>query len=78
MHYGVTNMLGAVPRTSTFALTNETAAYILLLANNGLDAVRNHPALQHGLNTYRGLLTYAAVAEAFDLPYSAPLKALAV
>lgn len=78
VHYGVTNMPGAVPRTSTFALTNETAAYILLLADNGLDALRHHPALQHGLNTHHGLLTHAAVAETFNLAHSAPLDALAV
>lgn len=76
VHYGVTNMPGAVPRTSTFALSNETALYTLLLANNGLDAVLTNPALQHGLNTHRGLLTYAAVADAFALPYTEPLQAL--
>lgn len=78
VHYCVTNMPGAVPRTSTFALNNETALYTLLLANNGLDAVRNNPALQHGLNTYRGLLTHEAVANAFALPYTAAAQALAM
>jgi len=77
VHYGVTNMPGAVPRTSTFALNNETALYTLLLANNGLNAVRNNLALQHGLNTHRGLLTHLAVANAFALPYTAPTEALA-
>jgi alanine dehydrogenase len=76
VHYCVANMPGAVPRTSTFALNNETALYTSLLANNGLDAVRKHPTLQQGLNTHRGLVTYTAVASAFDLPYTAPLQAL--
>jgi alanine dehydrogenase len=78
LHYCVANMPGAVPRTSTFALNNATALYTLLLANHGLDAVRNNTALQHGLNTHRGLLTYEAVANTFALPYTAPLQALAV
>ena len=77
VHYCVANMPGAVPRTSTFALNNETALYTLLLADNGLDAVRKHTTLQQGLNTHRGLITYEAVANAFALPYTAPLQALA-
>ncbi len=77
VHYCVANMPGAVPRTSTFALNNETALYTLLIANDSLNAVRNHSALQHGLNTYRGLLTHAAVADAFALPHTEPLQALA-
>lgn len=76
LHYCVANMPGAVPRTSTFALNNQTAGYILRLADDGLDAVRLDPALQHGLNTYRGLMTCAGVAEAFDLPYTDPMQAL--
>ena len=76
LHYCVSNMPGAVPHTSTFALTNETALYTLLLANNGLQAVCDNTALQHGLNTHQGLLTHAAVAEAFALPYSKPLNVL--
>lgn len=76
VHYCVSNMPGAVPRTSTFALNNQTALYTLLLANNGLDAVRNNLALQHGLNTHRGLLAHVAVAKAFALPYTAPAQAL--
>jgi alanine dehydrogenase len=76
VHYCVSNMPGAVPHTSTFALNNETALYTLLLANNGLKAVRDNAALQHGLNTHQGLLTHAAVAEAFALPYSEALRAL--
>jgi alanine dehydrogenase len=77
VHYCVANMPGAVPRTSTFALNNETALYTSLLANNGLNALRDNPALQKGLNTYRGSVTYEAVANAFALPYTPPLQALA-
>ena len=76
VHYCVANMPGAVPRTSTFALNNQTSIYTLLLANDGLDAVRKDTALQYGLNTYRGNLTYPAVANAFGLKHTAPLEAL--
>ena len=76
VHYGVANMPGAVPRTSTFALNNQTAVYTLNLANEGLDAVRKNKALQYGLNTYRGLVTYPAVAEAFGLEFTEPMQAL--
>jgi alanine dehydrogenase len=69
-------MPGAVPRTSTFALNNQTAIYTLHLANEGLDAVLKTRALQYGLNTYRGLVTYPAVADAFALKYVEPLQAL--
>ena len=77
VHYCVANMPGAVPRTSTFALNNQTAAYVLSLANDGLNAIRKDLALQHGLNTYQGAITHPAVAEAFALNYSNPLSALA-
>lgn len=76
VHYCVANMPGAVPRTSTFALNNQTAAYVLSLANEGLNAVRKDTALQHGLNTYQGAITHPAVAEAFALSYSEPLQIL--
>ncbi len=76
LHYCVANMPGAVPRTSTFALNNQTGIYVLRLANEGLAAVRNHTPLQHGLNVHRGQLTHAAVAEAFDLPYVEAMRAL--
>jgi alanine dehydrogenase len=76
VHYCVANMPGAVPRTSTFALNNQTSIYTLRLANDGLDAVRKDTALQYGLNTYRGNLTYPAVANAFGLKHTAPLEAL--
>ena len=77
VHYCVANMPGAVPRTSTFALNNQTAAYVLSLANEGLNAIRKDLALQHGLNTFQGAITHPAVAEAFSLNYSNPLSALA-
>ncbi len=76
VHYGVANMPAAVPRTSTFALNHQTTPYVSRLANSGLDALRNNLPLQHGLNTHRGLLTYAAVADAFALPYTPALQAL--
>jgi alanine dehydrogenase len=70
IHYCVTNMPGAMPRTSTLALSNVTLPYGLALAARGLDALRDDAALLPGLNTYRGKVTYAAVAEAFDLDYT--------
>ncbi|HZH30945.1 MAG TPA: alanine dehydrogenase [Pyrinomonadaceae bacterium] len=71
LHYCVANMPGAVPRTSTFALTNATLPYTLKLANNGfLAAVASDPGLKEGVNTYAGRLTYEAVAQAQNLEYS--------
>jgi alanine dehydrogenase len=72
VHYMVTNMPGAVPRTSTYALSNATLPYALKLAGQGfIDAVGNDPALVPGVNTYRGKVTYPAVAEAFGLDCTA-------
>ena len=69
---------GAVARTSTFALTNSTLRYALELANKGLErAVTDNPHLAEGVNTYRGQLTYRAVAEAQDRAYTPLAKALA-
>jgi len=63
LHYCVANMPGAVPRTSTFALTNATLPYALKLANQGfLAAINSDPGLKAGVNTYAGRLTYEAVA----------------
>ena len=76
VHYCVANMPGAVPRTSTFALNNQTTFYALQLADAGIDAVRKSTALQYGLNSYKGLITYPAVAEAFNLNYTPVLEAL--
>jgi alanine dehydrogenase len=63
LHYCVANMPGAVPRTSTFALTNATLPYALKLANKGfLHAIASDPHLKEGVNTYAGECTYEAVA----------------
>lgn len=70
LHYGVANMPGAVPRTSTFGLSNATLRYALQLADYGIEAVVNDPALQKGVNTYQGKLVYEPVAEAFGMDYS--------
>ena len=68
IHYGVANMPGAVPRTSTLALTNATLPYALQLANKGWrQAVQDNPALRKGLNMIDGKVVYPAVAEAFGL-----------
>ena len=70
IHYAVSNMPGAVARTSTFALTNATLPYALELANNGCEkAALNNRALARGVNTYRGMLTCRAVAESHNLDY---------
>ncbi|MDX1415199.1 MAG: alanine dehydrogenase [Candidatus Promineifilaceae bacterium] len=71
VHYGVANMPGAVPRTSTFALSNATLPYVLRLAAKGAEgAMAVDPGLSKGLNTFQGKLTYQAVADAFDLPFT--------
>ena len=71
LHYCVANMPGAVPRTSTFALTNATLPYVLKLAGRGfLDAINSDPGLKEGVNTYAGKLTYEAVAVAQGLEYT--------
>jgi alanine dehydrogenase len=70
VHYCVTNMPGAVPRTSTFALTNATLPYVKALADHGTDeALALDPYLAPGLNVYRGGITHEAVARALNLPY---------
>ena len=76
VHYCVANMPSAVPRTSTFALNIQTAMYTLRLADQGLDALQNDPALRHGLNTYRGSVTYPAIANEFNMKYTDPIEAL--
>ena len=77
VHYCVTNMPGAVPRTSTIALTNATTYYGVMLANQGLEEVcKNNNTLLTGLNTYDGKCTFKGVADAFGLEYVEPLKAL--
>ncbi|KOU14113.1 alanine dehydrogenase [Streptomyces sp. WM6372] len=67
--YCVANMPGAVPNTSTYALTNATLPYIVQLANLGwVEALRRDPALALGLNTHEGQVVYGPVAEAHGLP----------
>ncbi len=76
IHYCVTNMPGAVPRTSTFAITNATRPYALELANIGfIEAVQSDPALAKGVNVYRGQVTNKGVAAAHGLEYR-PLNKL--
>ncbi|MEY2768017.1 MAG: alanine dehydrogenase [Actinomycetota bacterium] len=78
VHYAVGNMPGAVPNTSTYALTNATLPYQLEVAVHGArGATERNPALLHGLNTHRGHVTYAAVAEALAVPFVEPVTALA-
>lgn len=76
VHYGVANMPGAVPRTSTFALVNQTLPYAMRLAKSGIDALKADPALALGLNTMNGTLTCPAVGEAFNLDSLTPEEAL--
>lgn len=71
VHYCVANMPGAVPRTSTYALTNATLPYVLKVADLGVTAaVKSDPALAKGVNVYEGHVTYLGVAEAFGLEYT--------
>ncbi|MEW6059446.1 MAG: alanine dehydrogenase [Actinomycetota bacterium] len=71
LHYCVGNMPGAVPRTSTYALTNVTLPYALAIASSGLeDAVRRDRALALGVNVYAGRVTNKGVAEAHGLAFS--------
>jgi alanine dehydrogenase len=78
IHYGVANMPGGVPRTSTLALTNATLPYALQLANKGWkQALHENPALLKGLNMHDGNVTYPGVAEAFGLEYHEPVQFLA-
>ncbi|MDX1394784.1 MAG: alanine dehydrogenase [Gemmatimonadota bacterium] len=71
IHYCVANMPGAVPRTSTLALTNATFPYLMKLANHGWEAAcRADVPLSLGVNAVAGRVTYEAVADAFDLEYT--------
>jgi len=70
IHYCVGNMPGAVPHTSTYALTNATLPYIVDLAEGGVETVaRDDPAFALGVNTYKGAVVYEPVAEAHGLEY---------
>ena len=76
IHYAVPNIPGAVPRTSTYALSNATLPYVQKLADLGLvDAVRRDKALCYGANTHAGHVTYRAVADTFAMDY-VPLQEL--
>ncbi len=72
IHYCVANMPGAVPLTSSEALNNATLPFGLALAERGLEAVFEVPGLLDGLNVHAGRLTYRAVAESLDLPFTDP------
>ncbi|MFV0395668.1 MAG: alanine dehydrogenase [Coprobacillaceae bacterium] len=69
VHYCVANMPGAVPRTSTMALTNATLAYGLEIANKGIEKAIDSKVLSTAINTYKGYVTYAGVAEACNKEY---------
>jgi alanine dehydrogenase len=69
LHYCVTNMPGAVPITSTYALTNATLPYVLALADHGLDALARDRGLRLGVNVAGGQVTHAAVAQSLDMPF---------
>lgn len=76
VHYAVTNMPGAVPRTSTYALSNATLPYGVILANEGfVKAVSRNRPLARGVNTCQGHITCEGVADSFGLPYH-PLETL--
>jgi alanine dehydrogenase len=70
VHYCVANMPGAVPKTSTMALTNATLPYAVEIANNGWEkAVKENPEIKLGANVINGHVTYKGVADAFGLAY---------
>lgn len=70
VHYSVANMPGAVPYTSTMALTNVTLPYVIKLANEGWEAAcKQNEALAKGLNIVKGEIVYKEIAEAFDLEF---------
>ena len=79
VHYCVTNMPGAVARTSTIALNNATLPFVLALADKGLTgALAADPHLMAGLNVHQGQVTYEAVAHNLELDYRAPGEALGI
>jgi alanine dehydrogenase len=76
VHYAVANMPGAVPRTSTIALTNVTVPYALQIANAGvIKAIFENESLKHGLNVANGEITYKAVADDLNYAFVSPEKA---
>ena len=77
VHYCVANMPGAVPISSTKALTNVTLPFVEAIADRGVrGAIERNPALAHGVNVVAGRVTYEAVAEAHSLPYVPLAEAL--
>jgi alanine dehydrogenase len=79
IHYCVANMPGAVPITSTYALTNATMPYVVKLADRGAQrALADDPGFMRGLNVAAGRLTYEPVARDQGLDYTPPQEALAV
>ena len=78
VHYCVTNMPGAVPHTSTLALTNSTFPYLLRIANLGArEALKQDAGLADGLNTWMGTLAHRGVAESQERTWSAPATLIA-
>lgn len=78
LHYGVTNIPGAVPRTSTYALSNATLPYIMKMGGEGIpETLRREPSLGKGVNIHKGKITYEAVAKAFEMEYT-PLELIAL
>src|SRR5256886_12964141 len=76
-HYCVANMPGAVPRTSTIAVTNATLPYMRKIASGGFDKAIEDPGLAEGVNVYNGAITYKAVAESQGRPYVPLTEAVA-
>jgi len=77
VHYCVTNMPGAVPNTSTLALTNATFPYVLRIANRGAkEALKQDPGFAEGLNTWLGTLTHKGVAESQKREWTVPASVL--
>jgi len=77
VHYCVTNMPGAVPNTSTLALTNSTFPYVLRMANRGVsEALKQDAGFAEGLNTWHGKLTYRGVADSQQRPWTAAAEVL--
>lgn len=75
IHYTVANIPGAVPRTSTLALTNASLIYARQLANEGIKAAEHNPTIHSGVNVYKGVVTNKPVADTFGLDHK-PLKEL--
>jgi alanine dehydrogenase len=77
VHYCVSNMPGAVPLTSTVALTNATLPYAIAIADKGWQrAAKSDAGIRDGLNVVEGKVTYAGVAEAFEIPFTNPAELL--